>query len=46
MLETAEERVKLLKAGFTGKEIEGLYIKYNKIKIVLTPSILELVEID
>ncbi len=44
-LETAEERVKLLKAGFTGKEIEMLYIKYNNIKIVLTSSILESVEI-
>ncbi len=45
MLETAEERVKLLKAGFTGKEIEMLYIRYNNIKIVLTPTILELVEL-
>ncbi len=46
MLETAEERVKLLKAGFTGKEIEALYIKSNNIKIVLIPVIFELVEID
>ena len=34
MLETAEERVKLLKAGFTGKEIEKLYIEYNNFKII------------
>jgi hypothetical protein len=46
MVETAEERVKLLKAGFTGKTIEMLYIKGNKIKMVLTPTIYELVEID
>ena len=34
MLETIEERVKLLKAGLTGKEIEGLYIVNNNFKIV------------
>ena len=34
VLETAEERVKLLKAGLTGKEIERLYIEKNNIKIV------------
>ncbi|MCX9089292.1 MAG: hypothetical protein OIN90_17210 [Candidatus Methanoperedens sp.] len=34
MLETTEERVKLLKAGLTGKEIEGLYIVNNNFKIV------------
>ena len=45
MLETAEERVELLKTGFTGKEIEMLYIKHNNIKIILTPTIFELVEI-
>lgn len=45
VLETSEERVKLLKAGFTGKEIEILYIKGNNIRIVLIPTILELVEI-
>jgi len=46
MLETAEDRVKLLKAVFTGKTIEMLYIKDNNIKIVLTPTIYELAEID
>jgi hypothetical protein len=46
MLETAEERVKLLKTGISGKEIERLYIKGNSIKIILTPAIFELVEID
>jgi len=34
MLETAEQRVKLLKKGFSGKEIEKLYIEYNNFKIV------------
>ncbi|NJD54697.1 MAG: hypothetical protein FIB07_17795 [Candidatus Methanoperedens sp.] len=34
MLETTEERVKLLKAGFTGKEIEELYIANNNFKII------------
>ncbi|CAG1007547.1 hypothetical protein METP1_03469 [Methanosarcinales archaeon] len=34
MLETMEERVKLLKAGFDGKSIEELYLKYNNIKIL------------
>ena len=34
MLETADERVKLLKAGLTGNEIEGLYIENNNFKIV------------
>jgi hypothetical protein len=34
MLETSGERVKLLKAGFTGKDIENLYLKWNSIEIV------------
>jgi hypothetical protein len=34
MLETAEERAKLLKAGLTGNEIERLYIEKNNFKIV------------
>jgi hypothetical protein len=34
MLETPEERVKLLKAGITGKTIEELYVMYNNLKIV------------
>ena len=46
MLEAAEERVKLLKAGFTGKKIEMLYIKDNNIKIVLVPVVFELIEIS
>jgi hypothetical protein len=46
MLETAEERVKLLKAGFSGKTIEKLYIESNYFKIVRTPAIIDLVELD
>ena len=34
MLETSEQRIKLLKAGFSGKEIERLYIENNNFKIV------------
>ena len=41
MLETAEERVKLLKAGFTGKEIEKLYIEYNNFKIIRSPILFD-----
>ncbi|MCZ7380048.1 MAG: hypothetical protein O8C64_00515 [Candidatus Methanoperedens sp.] len=44
ILETAEERVKLLKAGFIGKAIEKLYIESNSFKIVHAPAIIELVE--
>ncbi len=43
MLETAEERVKLLKAGFSGRTIEKLYIYF---KIVRTPAIIDSAEID
>lgn len=46
MLETAEERVKQLKAGFTGKTMEKLYNESNNFKIVRTPAIIELVEFD
>jgi hypothetical protein len=46
MLETPEERVKLLKAGFTGKAIEKLYIEVNNFKITHNPVIIELVEFD
>ena len=37
MLETPQERVKLLKAGITGKTIERLYLRENNFKIVSTP---------
>ena len=44
MLKTSKERVKLLKAGFTCKEIEKLYIEGNNIKIIRTPILMELAE--
>lgn len=34
MLETVEERVKLLKMGFTGKEIEKAYLIANSIRTI------------
>ena len=46
MLETSQERVKLLKAGLTSNTIEKLYIQSNNIKIVRTPIDIELVEFD
>jgi hypothetical protein len=46
MLETSQERVKLLKAGITGKTIERLYIVENNFKIVRGPIFLDLVDID
>lgn len=46
MLETSQERVKLLKAGFNSKTIEKLYIEGNNIKIIRTPIIIDLVEVD
>jgi hypothetical protein len=46
MLETSEERIKLLRAGFVGKMVEKLYIKHNNFKIIGIPPIIELVELD
>lgn len=46
MLETTEERAKLIKAGIHFKTIEKLYIIYNNFKIVLFPMIFEVIEID
>ncbi len=46
MLETREERVKLLKAGLSGKTIERLYIEGNNIRIIRVPPFVKLVELD
>jgi hypothetical protein len=43
MLETPQERVKLLKAGIDGKTIEKLYIIFNNFKIVHTPLLFDLI---
>lgn len=45
MLETSQERVKLLKAGITGKTIERLYIVENNFKIVRRTNSLDVVGI-
>ncbi len=46
MLETREERVKLLKAGLSGKMMERLYIEGNNFKVIPFSSVIELLEID
>ena len=46
MLETREERVKLLKAGISGKAIEKMYIEGNNIRIVCVPQVVEIIELD
>jgi hypothetical protein len=46
MLETPQERIKLLRAGFASKEIEKLYIEGNNFKLVRFPIIVELIEIE
>ena len=46
MLETSQERIKLLKAGFTGNTIEKLYIECNDFRIERNPIIIELVDFD
>ena len=46
MLETAEQRVELLKKGFSGKEIEKLYIEYNNFKIIRSPILFDAFKFD
>lgn len=46
MCETAKERVKLLRKGFSQKQIETLYIEEKNFKIVNPHIVIELVEID
>ncbi len=46
MLETREERVKLLKAGLSGKMIEKLYIEGNNFKVIPFCPEIELLEVD
>lgn len=45
MFETSQERVQLLRKGYTQKQIEELYIKENSFKIVNLPLLIKLVEI-
>lgn len=46
MLETPQERVELLRAGFSGKSIEKLYVQGNNFKIVSSSTFFELVEVN
>jgi len=46
MLETRKERVKLLKAGLSGKMIERLYIEGNNFRIISFPSTIKLIELE
>jgi len=46
MLETRKERVKLLKAGLSGKMIERLYIEGNNFRIIRFPPAIKLMELD
>ncbi|SNQ59292.1 hypothetical protein [Candidatus Methanoperedens nitratireducens] len=46
MLETSEERVKLLKAGISGMNIEKLYIIYNNFKIIGSPLLFNHADIE
>ena len=43
MLETSEERIKLLKAGLSTRAIERLYIKSNNLRIIRVPVLPELI---
>ncbi len=44
MIETSEERVRLLKKGVKSKTIEELYIKYNRLKLVKRPILFNFTE--
>ncbi len=46
MLETAEERIKILKKGFTQRQIEKMYIEGNDLKIVSLPILVEIIEME
>lgn len=43
VLETREERIKLLKAGISGKEIERLYVIFNDLRIINKPLLFEFI---
>jgi hypothetical protein len=46
MLETAQERILLLKSGITGKQIEELYISWNNFNIVGNQRPIENIKIN
>jgi hypothetical protein len=46
MLETSEERIKLLKTGFKQKQIEAMYIEGNDFKIVSLSILVDIIEME
>jgi len=46
MLETSQERIKLLKAGIPIGEIEQLYLRSNNLKVINIPVLFEAVEVN
>ena len=46
MLETSKERIKLMKAGYTQKEIEEMYLAEHNFTISLHPFLFEIVELN
>ncbi|VVB87231.1 Uncharacterised protein [uncultured archaeon] len=44
MLDTSEQRIKMLKKGISYKQIEKLYIERNSLKIVNLPVLIEMTE--
>ncbi|MCL7413689.1 MAG: hypothetical protein M8353_08755 [ANME-2 cluster archaeon] len=46
MLETSRERIKLIKAGYSQKEIEEIYLEKNNFIISLHPFLFEIVELN
>lgn len=45
MLETSQERVRLLREGIDGKTIEKLYLIYNDFRIIHVPPLFNVIEI-
>ena len=46
MLESSLDRVKLLKAGITGKTIERVYITENNFRMIRSPIFLNTVKME
>ncbi len=46
MLETCEERIRLLRAGLNGKTIEQLYIRNNNFKLITASILKEMAGLD
>jgi hypothetical protein len=44
LLQTPEERVRLLKNGVEMKKIEELYIRYNRLKVIKSPILFDFIE--